>query len=225
MNRLGAMAGGLGVLAGTTELLIGTNPWLGDKEEPTTLGAVTIGLAVAIATGTAIAGRASAPATRVAATGVVVVAGLVGFTTAGVAGIPASVLGLAAAVLAGRDAAAEADIGSVVRAHWCGGLVAVLSLVYLLFGVVAGGVIGLLGVGGFLAVEAALALRSRSTRAAMVLLALGVVPFAAATWWTGVIPLTAVLLLGLGLPHLRSPVPLSGQVGVEGHEAVVHADR
>lgn len=48
IRRAGLGAALLGTSAGVAQILVGTAPWLGDKNEPTTLGFVTILLAVTV---------------------------------------------------------------------------------------------------------------------------------------------------------------------------------
>jgi hypothetical protein len=38
----------------------------------------------------------------------------------------------------------------------------------------------------------------------------GAVPFAAAAWWTVVIPFTGILMLAIGIPHFMRGSPHSG---------------
>ena len=88
-------------------------------------------------------------------------------------------------------------------------LIAVLAVIYLAFGVVAGP-IGILGIVGAAAAIAALAIKLRSRSLAAVVLVVGIIPFALAAWWSVVIPLTAILLLAIELPQLltsRHPAP------------------
>jgi hypothetical protein len=69
---------------------------------------------------------------------------------------------------------------------------------------------GLAGVAGAIAVLGAITLRSRSPGSAAALLIVGAVPFAVATSWSLVSPVTAFLLVAIGLPFVlgapsRSP--------------------
>jgi hypothetical protein len=81
-------------------------------------------------------------------------------------------------------------------------LVGVLAVIYLAFGIVARDGIGLLGVGGAVVACVALAVRNRSRWVAAVGLALAALPFAVAAAWTVATPLTAVLMLAIGLPYV-----------------------
>jgi hypothetical protein len=90
----------------------------------------------------------------------------------------------------------------MIRTQWVPVLVVVLSLIYLVFGIVARDRVGLLGIAGFGVAVTALALRRRSHLGAAIALVVAAVPFAVATAWTVVTPLTAVLLLAIGLPYV-----------------------
>ena len=95
-------------------------------------------------------------------------------------------------------------LGVRVAAIWPAVLLAVLSAIYLTFGIVAGGLGAVLGVGGVVAVVAAWALRSRSRAVGFTVLVAGVVPFAVMAAWTVVIPVTALLLVAIGVPVMRA---------------------
>lgn len=78
-----------------------------------------------------------------------------------------------------------------------------LSLIYLAFGIVARDRVGLLGIAGAAAACTASAMHRRSHRAAAaVAMVLAAVPFAAATACSVVTPLTAALMLAIGLPYV-----------------------
>jgi hypothetical protein len=95
----------------------------------------------------------------------------------------------------------------VLRARWAPALVGVLAAIYLAFGIVAGDGVGLLGVAGAGLACAALALHRRSRLVAGVALVVAAVPFAVMAAWTVVIPLTAVLMLAIGLPYVLAGSP------------------
>jgi hypothetical protein len=80
-------------------------------------------------------------------------------------------------------------------------LLALLMGIYIVFGVVAGG-LGMLGVAGAVVVGLAVALRHRSRPAAVTVLVIGAVPFAVAVAWSVVVPITGLLILGVGVPFL-----------------------
>jgi hypothetical protein len=80
-----------------------------------------------------------------------------------------------------------------------------LAIIYLFLGVTALGVTelgvaGSLGIIGGLTVFAVIVIRHRSRWGATGLLIFGALPFAIFTWWTVVTPLTAVLMLLIGIP-------------------------
>ncbi len=199
---VGAIASLLGVVAGAAELIAGTVSWAGNKNDPVTLGWVTVGLGVALGAAAALASRSRRPEAQLGAAATLLVVGLVGLTTAGLAWLPAAVAALVAWTIVVRRGPGEATWGAVVRAQWTPALVVVLAVVYLAFGIVHGGALGLVGVLGAVATVACLAVRHRSRPLAAGVLVVGAVPFAAATAWTVVTPLTAALLLLIGLPFL-----------------------
>ena len=199
---IGAIASLLGVAAGVAELVAGTVSWAGNKNDPVTLGWVTVGLGVALGAATVLAARSRRPEAQLAAAATLLVFGLVGLTTAGLAWLPAAVAALVAWAIVVRRGPGEATWGAVVRAQWTPALVVVLAAIYLAFGIVDRGALGLLGVLGAVATVAALAVRHRSRPLAAGVLVVGAVPFAAATAWTVVTPLTAALLLLIGLPFV-----------------------
>jgi hypothetical protein len=209
----GSIAALLGVAAGVAEILAGTTSWAGNKNDPTTLGWVTIGLALIAGAAAVLACRSHRAGAQLAAAALLLTSGVVGTTTAGLAWIPAAIAALTACVMVVRRPRAPGAWRSVLRAQWARVLVVVLAAVYLTFGIVAGGGVGLLGVAGAGLACVAVALHRRSRLVAGVVLVLAAVPFAVMTAWTVVTPLTAVLLLAIGLPyvHAHSPsVPARG---------------
>jgi hypothetical protein len=88
--------------------------------------------------------------------------------------------------------------------RWPVALTGAVGLLYLWIGVSAHGGERLLGIAGGLLVLAALAAATRSRTAALVLLAIGALPLAAATWWSIVTPLLALLVLPLGWLAVRN---------------------
>lgn len=198
----GSVAALLGVGAGVAEILAGTVSWAGNKNDPTTLGWVTIALALLTGAATMLACRSHRPGSQFAAATALLASGLVGLTTAGLAWVPAAVGSLAACVLVVRRPRGEVTWSAVIRANWAPALVGVLALVYLTFGVIAGGGTGLLGIAAAGMACAALAVRRRSRAAATIGLVVAAVPFALTTAWTVVTPLTALLILAIGLPYV-----------------------
>lgn len=87
---------------------------------------------------------------------------------------------------------------------WPYALLVALAAIYLAFGVGTGGVGAVAGIGGATAVCISLALRERSRLGAAIVLIVGVTPFAVIASWTAVVPLTALLILAIGLPTVRT---------------------
>ena len=210
----GAGATTLGIAAGVAEIIAGTASWAGNKNDPTTLGWVTIGLALVAGGATTLAYVRHRAGAQLAAAAALLVSGLVGLTTAGLAWLPAALASLAAGAMIARKPRNGVTWHAVSRANWAPILVGVLAVVYLAFGVVARSGVGLIGVFGAAVAVAALVVRRRSRLVAVVGLILASVPFAALTLWTVVTPLTAVLMLAIGLPYVQhrtgSVAPSSG---------------
>ena len=203
-STVGLAAAGLTAAAGVIELAVGSNSWTGDKNEPTTLGALTVILAGIIAASALvlIRRRPTSASSLASAVGMALPA-LISVTTAGRFALPGAIVGVTGGALAFADARTRGSIRRTISDALPTALLAVLAVIYLAFGAVAGP-IGFLGILGAAAVIAALALEEHSTRLATAVLVIGVVPFAAATWWSVVIPLTAILLLAIGLPQIHS---------------------
>jgi hypothetical protein len=91
-----------------------------------------------------------------------------------------------------------------LRHNWAAALTAVIALLYLWIGLAAHGPDRALGIAGATLMLASLAVAPRSRLAAMVLLAAGALPLAAATWWSVVTPLLMLLALLLGALALRN---------------------
>jgi hypothetical protein len=209
----GSIATLLGVGAGVAEILAGTTNWAGNKNDPTTLGWVTIGLALIAGAAVVLACLSHRAGAQLTTAAVLLTSGVVGLTTAGLAWIPAAVAMLTAFVMVVRRPRSPGAWRSVLRTHWAPALVGVLAAIYLTFGIVARDGVGLLGVVGAGLACAALAVHRRSRLAAGVALVLAAVPFAVMTAWTVVIPLTAVLMLAIGLPYVlahSTSVPARG---------------
>ncbi len=81
-------------------------------------------------------------------------------------------------------------------------LLIALAVIYLSFGIVAGGALGLLGVGGAVAVLTAVAVHQRARLGATALMVFGALPFAIGVWWTVIMPVTALLILAIGVPRM-----------------------
>jgi len=198
--RIGLAAAALGAAAGAAELIAGSTRWTGDKNAPVTLGVTTLGLAVAIAV-LAVAGRGARPPVRFATGVLVVVFGLLGTTTAGLAWMPAAALALVSGIVTASSIPAEQRWMIAVRL-WPRALLLLLATVYLTFGIVAGGVRGVIGTLGALAIGTAVLLPKRDRIAAAAVLVGGAVPFAVVAHWTIVVPATGALAIAIGLPVL-----------------------
>lgn len=201
-RRLATVGGVLGIGAGIAELIAGSRDWTGNKDQPTLLGWVTVGLGVAVI---AIARRyrtRSAPGALLAGLALLAIA-VVGTTTAGWAWTPAAVLA-AAAIWSLVTAARTESIGTAWRTARPIALLAVLGAVYLAFAVVHLDGVGWTGVAGAVAVAASVMLRERARPGFAALAFVGVVPFALLAYSTVVIPLTGLLILAIGLPHARA---------------------
>ena len=201
-QRMGFVAGGLGGVAGIAQLLAGTTPWTGNKNDPMTLGVVTLCLAAVLGLTALAATRATTTDRGLAVAATFLLAALLGLTTAGPAWLPAALAGLIAGGLAGRSAARAGSVGAAIGHNWLPMLLVVLAIVYLALGMTAMGPAGVLGIAGGIAVLGALVVRARSRSLAIALLVVGAVPFAVVTSWSLVTPLTGILLIAIGLPTL-----------------------
>jgi len=121
------------------------------------------------------------------------------FTTIGRLWYLPGVLLLVAAILVLAASTRNELAHAVSPEHWVNGLVALLAGYYLFLGgdalPHAAGVLGILGA---LAIWAALIATRSSHRVGRLLLLAGALPFAAATWWSIVTPIMAVLIITLG---------------------------
>jgi hypothetical protein len=202
--RLGCIGGALGVVAGVVELAVGPSirSWVGDKQDTTRLGVVTIVLAaIALRSAYALRTRAAEdPPRRLLLAAGLFLPGLIGFTTVGrLWWIPGSLLvvaGLAAARgLTGHIAA----IAPALERNLTRILAAALGALYLGLGMTAHGVAAVAGIAGGLAVIAVASTTARLRPAiAVTALVVAVTPFAALTWWSLVTPLIAALTIVLG---------------------------
>jgi hypothetical protein len=86
---------------------------------------------------------------------------------------------------------------------WLAALTAAVALLYLWIGVSTLAGERLLGFAGGLLILAALVAAPRFRTAAVVLLAVGALPLAVATWWSIVTPVLALLALLLGWAAIR----------------------
>lgn len=216
-RHIGLAGAAVGALAGIAELLAGTTPWTGNKNDPVMLGWVTLVLAGLLGLAALATTLATTPDRRIGVALTFVLTGLLGLTTAGIAWVPAALAGLTAGTLMARAAAEQGPLWDVVRRNWLRMLLVTLALVYLGLGVTYLTPAGLLGAAGAVAVVSALAIRSRSTPLALGLLVCGALPFAIATFWSLVTPLTCILLITTGVWALRQPGHSPTITGTEGH--------
>lgn len=208
-RRFGVAAVALGLAAGAIQLLAGTAVWTGNKNDPVTLGWVTLLLAALLGLATLATARATGAEIGLAVSGVFLIVALLGLTTAGLAWVPAATAGLAAAFTTVRGVGVGV-IRVAVGRNWLAILLTVLAVIYLALGITYLGLPGLLGIAGAVAVLAALAFRERSRGTAIVLLVLGAVPFAVVTFWSLVTPLTCVLMLAIGLVVVNATPRVGG---------------
>ncbi len=200
-RTVGLTAAAFTATAGLIELVGGSNAWTGDKNQPFTLGILTVILAAIMAAAGLMARRDLTSASGLAAAAAIAIPGLITLTTAGLLAIPGAVLGVVAAGFSVADARSRGPLQPVISRAWPTALIGILAVVYLAFGVVAGA-IGILGILGATATVGALVLKQRSAVQAATLLVVGVVPFAVVAWWSVVIPATALLILAIGLPRI-----------------------
>lgn len=198
----GYLAAGFGAAAAVLQST-GARPTLtGDKNDPITLGLVTLGLAVVMAAGAWAGGRWKSTGLSLASSGALGLPALLGLTTAGIAWFPAALLGLVAAFGELRAAARQGSVLATLDNAWPSILLFVLAMIYVVFGVVESGWVGVVGITGGLSVLTSLVFRARDRLVSVVLLLAGAIPFALVTAWAGVTVITAVLMLGVGLPGL-----------------------
>lgn len=200
----GYFAAGFGAAAAVLQLTDVRPSLTGDKNDTITLGLVTLGLAVVMAVGAWASGPWKSTGRSLASFGALGIPALLGLTTAGIAWLPASLLGLVAAFGELRAAARQGSVLATLDRAWPPILLFVLAMIYFVFGVVESGWVGVVGITGGLAVLTSLAFRARDRWVSVVLLLAGAIPFALVTAWTGVTVITAVVMLGVGLPGLRA---------------------
>jgi len=215
----GIVGGVLGVVAGLVELSVGSSirSWIGDKEDPTRLGVVTIVLAsIALAAALDLR-RAPAPGRARRATivaGLLVPAGVCATTVGRLWYVPGTLLLVAACAAAlglrGEVRAAFRDL----ERDAAGILTLLLAAVYVGLGLTALQTVGWVAIVGAGVVVGFLVVRPRwSVPVVVATLIVAVAPFAVLTWWSVVTPLAAVLIVALGTlavaawrePGLASP--------------------
>lgn len=208
---IGIVGGTLGLVAGLVELTVGPSirSWVGNKEDTTRLGLATLVLAaIALAAALELMRRAklSAPR-RLALAAALLLSGLICFTTVGRLWYLPGALLVAAGFLVAADLRNEVkEVLAAAEQAWPAILTVVLGCFYVFLGATALGLAGVLGIAGGLLVLGLVATRGKiPVRAAVVLLVLAALPFAALTWWSVATPLIGLLLLAIGTPALARP--------------------
>jgi hypothetical protein len=202
VRLIGTIGALLGIVVGVVDVAFGPSirPWVGDKLDTTGLGTATILLSL-MALGAAavptLPGSRSTELRLVAAAGLLIPAGIC-FTTAGRLWYAPGALLVCAGLVAVAWARKAGDVLATVERNWLLVLTTVLAGFYVFLGSVAWGAQGALGIVGGLTIVVALAIRRRSRLIAMLLLVVGALPFAIATWWSVVSPLMGLLALLLG---------------------------
>lgn len=214
-RALGYLAASLGAGAGILQLTGAQPAWTGNKNDPVTLGFVTLGLAGIIVWGAWASGRRRSTGWSLGSSAALGLPALLGLTTAGRAWLPAALLGLVAALGELRAAVRQGSVLATLDDAWPSILLFILAIVYIVLGIAESGWVGVIGITGGLSVLASLVFRPSDRWVSVILLLAGVVPFAVATAWTGVTVLTAALMLAVGLPGLlvgRTPAPVAREV-------------
>jgi hypothetical protein len=199
---LGYLAASLGAAAGILQLTGAQPSWTGNKNDPITLGFVTVALALIMGFGALIAGRKASIGSSLASSAALGLPALLGLSTAGMAWLPAAILGLVAAWGELRLANRRGSVWATLDATWPSILLSILAVIYIALGVTEWGWVGAVGIVGGLLVLSSLAFRTRERWVSGALLFAGAVPFAIATAMTGITILTSVLMIALGLPGL-----------------------
>jgi hypothetical protein len=193
--------------------LTGAQPaWTGNKNDPITLGFVTLGLSGIIVWGAWASGRRRSTGWSLGSSAALGLPALLGLTTAGPAWLPAALFGLVAAFGELRAAARQGSVLATLDNAWPSILLFILAVGYIVLGVAESGWIGVIGVTGGLSVLASLVFRASDRWLSVTLLLAGAVPFAVVTAWTGVTVLTAALMIAVGLPGLlvgRTPAAVA----------------
>jgi hypothetical protein len=212
---LGIIGSALGIVAGLVEASVGADirEWIGDKSSPFPLGIVTIVLSL-VALGAALVARRqpTTAAGRLAVGLGLLLPGGVGFTTVGRLWYVPGLLLVVAGALALAAAHRTGNLGSVVARSWGRILLGVLGAIYAFLGVLAFDVATVLAFVGVAGVVMTLAGIPASPRWRAVVLVVSVLPFAVVTWWSVVAPLSAALIVAVGIPQVagrRSARPVA----------------
>jgi hypothetical protein len=211
-RAVGFVAAGVGALAGLLELTGSQPTWTGNKNDPMTLGLVTLGLAAVVGWGAFMSGRMESTGMSLASSAALFVPALVGLSTAGLAWVPAAVLGVVAAVAELWAAVRQGSVWATLDGAWPSILLVALAFVYIALGIVEWGWVGAIGVGGGLAVLGSIPIRADDRSLSAGLLVAGAIPFAIVTSWTVVTVITALLMLVVGLPGLFAGRDRNGRV-------------
>lgn len=215
-GRLALAGSTLGVLAGVLELTVGPSMrhWVGDKQDTTRLGVTTIILSAVALAGAALLRRpAAGGGRRVAVALALLLPALICLTTAGrLWYLPAGLL-LAAGLLVLRRTTGREIADAFTERHWRVGLLVLCGIYYILLGVTALGITGVLGVLGGLLVCSAARVAARAPRAAYALVLCGALPFAAATWWSVITPLIALLTIVIAHSVIHPRADVADRVG------------
>jgi hypothetical protein len=206
-GRLALAGASLGVLAGLLELTIGPSvrDWVGNKQDTTSLGLTTTILsAVALVAAAALRRpRGAIAGRRVAIALALAIPALICFTTVGRLWYLPGALLLAAAALVLAGTRRHEYAAAVDERHWRLGLLVVCGAYYVFLGATALGLAGMLGILGGALIWAAARAAPTSPRTAHALLLAGALPFAAATWWSVITPVIAVLTVVIGVGVIR----------------------
>jgi len=203
-----ALAGaGLGLVAGLVELTAGPSirDWVGNKQDTTRLGLTTTLLAViaALAAGALRRPDGKAGAPRIAVIFGLTLPALVCFTTVGRLWYLPGVLLLAAGVLLLAGTRRDEFAAAFTVQRWRVALLVVCGAYYVVLGATALGLAGVLGILGGALLWVVPAAAKHSHRIAYAVLLAGALPFAAASWWSVVTPLIAILALWFGHTVIR----------------------
>ncbi len=138
---------------------------------------------------------------------------LVCFTTVGRLWYLPGALLLAAGALVLAGTRRRDFVAAVDEQHWRVGLLVVCGAYYVFLGATALGLAGVLGILGGVSIWTAARIAPHSPRAAYAFLFSGALPFAAATWWSVITPVLAVLavVIGVGVIHHADPAARTKQ--------------
>jgi hypothetical protein len=203
---LGTAGSVLGAIAGTVQVLLGARipEWTGAKQEPASLGLLTI--ALSLVAGYA-AHRQARPSTtvrsRAAYAAALLIPGLLCFSTVGRLWYLPGPLLLAAGVFSIHSIR---DTSTLITRNWLRCLLALLGAAELLMAAGAAPVLLAVGaVGGVALIAAATVTRSRALLVALTVL--GTVPFTTLAW-TAVIPVLLLLTAAaIAVPLTRRALP------------------